>query len=68
MRPTPERHKGASARPRWRTSPWTVWKHSSRPNFPKTGPAPLINLVRYADDFIITARSKKLLEERVRPS
>jgi RNA-directed DNA polymerase len=30
-------------------------------------PAPLINLVRYADDFVVTGRTRELLEERVRP-
>lgn len=37
--------------------------------FPRTRrePAPLINLVRYADDFVITGRTRELLEERVRP-
>jgi RNA-directed DNA polymerase len=37
--------------------------------FPRTkrGPAPLIHLVRYADDFIITGRTEELLEEQVRP-
>jgi RNA-directed DNA polymerase len=37
--------------------------------FPRTRrePAPLINLVRYADDFVITGRTKELLEERVQP-
>ena len=37
--------------------------------FPKTrrGPAPLINLVRYADDFVITGRTKEMLVERVAP-
>jgi RNA-directed DNA polymerase len=36
--------------------------------FPRTRwePAPLINLVRYADDFVITGRTRELLEERVR--
>jgi RNA-directed DNA polymerase len=37
--------------------------------FPRTRrePASLIHLVRYADDFVITGRTKELLEERVRP-
>jgi RNA-directed DNA polymerase len=37
--------------------------------FPRTRrePAPLINVVRYADDFVITGRTRALLEERVRP-
>jgi RNA-directed DNA polymerase len=30
-------------------------------------PNPMVNLVRYADDFIITGSSKELLEEKVRP-
>jgi len=30
-------------------------------------PLPKINLVRYADDFIITGRTKELLEQEVRP-
>jgi RNA-directed DNA polymerase len=36
--------------------------------FPRTRrePAPLINVVRYADDFVITGRTRELLEERVR--
>lgn len=33
----------------------------------KTGNTPKVNLVRYADDFIITAKSKELLEEEVLP-
>jgi RNA-directed DNA polymerase len=37
--------------------------------YPRTRrePAPLINVVRYADDFVITGRTRELLEERVRP-
>jgi RNA-directed DNA polymerase len=37
--------------------------------FPRTnrGHSPMINLVRYADDFIITGRSKELLEGEVLP-
>ena len=34
---------------------------------PRRGQSPLVNLVRYADDFIITGRTKELLEERVKP-
>ena len=34
---------------------------------PRRGQAPLINFVRYADDFIITGRTKALLEEQVKP-
>jgi RNA-directed DNA polymerase len=34
---------------------------------PSHGQAPLINLVRYADDFIITGRTKELLEQEVKP-
>lgn len=33
----------------------------------KTGNTPKVNLVRYADDFVITAKSKELLEEEVLP-
>lgn len=33
----------------------------------KKGRSPQLNLVRYADDFIITGRSKELLEEKVVP-
>ena len=33
----------------------------------KNGKSPLVNLVRYADDFIITGRSKEQLEDEVRP-
>lgn len=33
----------------------------------KTGNTPKVNLVRYADDFIITAKSKELLDEEVLP-
>ena len=35
--------------------------------FPKEGQNPLVNLVRYADDFIVTGRSKELLEQEVKP-
>ena len=37
--------------------------------FPKRprGKSPLVHLVRYADDFLITGRSKELLEQEVRP-
>ena len=35
---------------------------------PKAGQSPLVNLVRYADDFIITGSSKELLEHEVRRS
>ncbi len=39
-----------------------------RAKFPKTvTPSPKVNLVRYADDFIITGTSKELLEKEVRP-
>lgn len=31
-------------------------------------PSPKVNFVRYADDFIVTAKSKKLLEEEVLPA
>ena len=34
---------------------------------PRRGPGPLINLVRYADDFIVTGRSRELLSEEVQP-
>ncbi len=34
---------------------------------PGQTPCPKVNLVRYADDFIITGRSKELLENEVRP-
>jgi RNA-directed DNA polymerase len=34
---------------------------------PKIGQSPLVNLVRYADDFIITGRSKEQLEHEVLP-
>jgi len=34
---------------------------------PHRGPAPKVNLVRYADDFIVTAHSKEMLEQKVRP-
>jgi RNA-directed DNA polymerase len=30
-------------------------------------PSPMVNLVRYADDFIITGRTEELLEEKVKP-
>jgi RNA-directed DNA polymerase len=33
----------------------------------KAEPNPMVHLVRYADDFVITGSSKKLLEEKVRP-
>jgi len=33
----------------------------------KAEPNPMVHLVRYADDFIITGSSKELLEEKVRP-
>lgn len=33
----------------------------------KGRPNPMVNLVRYADDFVITGRSKELLEGEVRP-
>lgn len=36
-----------------------------RPKFGK--PHPKVNLVRYADDFIITGRSRELLEDEVKP-
>lgn len=40
-----------------------------REAFPKTkqGKSPMVNLVRYADDFIITGRSQALLETEVKP-
>jgi RNA-directed DNA polymerase len=39
-----------------------------RERFPKSGrPSALVNMVRYADDFIITGRSKELLEYEVKP-
>jgi RNA-directed DNA polymerase len=40
-----------------------------RKAFPKTkqGNSPMVNLVRYADDFIVTGRSKELLEREVQP-
>jgi RNA-directed DNA polymerase len=34
---------------------------------PKTGYNAKVNLVRYADDFIVTGRSKELLEKEVKP-
>ena len=38
-------------------------------HFPKvkTATGPLVNFVRYADDFIVTGRSKELLEQEVKP-
>src|SRR6266699_5489593 len=41
-----------------------------RARFPKTtvkGIAAKVNFVRYADDFIVTAASKELLEQEVKP-
>jgi RNA-directed DNA polymerase len=39
-----------------------------RKAFPRTRTnTPMVNLVRYADDFLITGRSKALLEEEVQP-
>lgn len=37
------------------------------PPHPSQGPAPKVNLIRYADDFVITGHSKELLETQVRP-
>jgi RNA-directed DNA polymerase len=34
---------------------------------PHRGPRPKVHLVRYADDFIVTAHSKEMLEQVVRP-
>ncbi len=34
---------------------------------PHRGPRPKVHLVRYADDFIVTAHSKEMLEDEVRP-
>lgn len=36
-------------------------RHTSKP------PRPKVNLVRYADDFVITGRSRELLEQQVKP-
>jgi RNA-directed DNA polymerase len=33
----------------------------------RSGPATMVNLVRYADDFVITGSSKELLETQVKP-
>jgi RNA-directed DNA polymerase len=39
-----------------------------REKFPKKKrPSPMVNLVRYADDFVVTGCSKELLEDEVRP-
>jgi RNA-directed DNA polymerase len=38
------------------------------PNRYRLGKRPAVHAVRYADDFIITACSKELLEERIRPA
>lgn len=40
-----------------------------RRRFPKShqGASPMVNVVRYADDFIITGRTKELLEQEVKP-
>lgn len=34
---------------------------------PHQGKSPLVNVVRFADDFIVTGRTKELLEEEVKP-
>jgi RNA-directed DNA polymerase len=34
---------------------------------PKNKPGPLVNLIRYADDFVITGRSQQLLRDEVKP-
>jgi RNA-directed DNA polymerase len=34
---------------------------------PHRGPKPKVHLVRYADDFVVTAHSKEMLEQQVRP-
>lgn len=34
---------------------------------PRRGQSPLVNLIRYADDFLITGRTKELLENEVNP-
>src|SRR5437588_10680739 len=38
-------------------------------HFPKvkTGGGALVNFVRYADDFLVTGRTKELLEQEVKP-
>lgn len=45
------------------------FEHLLRTSFPRTkdGRSPMVNLVRYADDFIITGRSRELLEHEVQP-
>jgi RNA-directed DNA polymerase len=50
---------------------WTLdgLERELRQRFPRTGPSSTrgVHLVRFADDFIVTARSRELLENQVRP-
>lgn len=44
----------------------TLLKQKYPPTW-KTGQRPKVNMVRYADDFLVTARTRELLEEEVKP-
>jgi len=65
--------QGGVISPTLANMPWTGWKNC----WPNTSPGekrrnskrgrPKVNLVRYADDFIITGDSKRLLLNEVRP-
>ena len=62
--------KGVSPRRRSQTSHWTVWRAVLTERFGSTATSTKrfrVRLVRYADDFIITGRSKELLEKEVKP-
>ena len=69
------RRKAASSRPRWPTWFWTDWRPAGKNASRQSGSSgrstmdrhPKINLVRYADDFIITGATKDVLENEVRP-
>ena len=62
--------KAESSRRCWLTWRWMGWRRScgrssNRPS--KFQLSDMVNLVRYADDFIITGRSKEMLENEVKP-
>jgi Group II intron, maturase-specific domain/Reverse transcriptase (RNA-dependent DNA polymerase) len=73
MRPSKVHHRGASSRLCWLILRSIVWSGACREKYPQRGKGSEkgryagVHLIRYADDFIITGRTKELLEQQVKP-
>jgi RNA-directed DNA polymerase len=71
--PRREHHKVASLHQRWPNYTLDGLERLLREKYPTEGPGSTktrdlcVNFIRYADDFVITGRSKELLEQEIKP-